>query len=528
MYSVRVRIGLAVCLFLWIVPVSGQRDPLAEKVKHAQDLVRAGRYEDAIVVYRGLLGDLPDNPSLLTNLGFALHMSGHSREALRQFEDALNIDPSYLEARLYLGAAYLSLAEPTKAVEALENLVQAQPDNKDAIQLLGEAFLSLKQFEEAAQHFERLCDLDPGSPKAWSGLGRSYEGLARTNFDELEKVAPESAYWLELVAESRFNQQQHAYAFFFYREALAKMPSLRGVHSALAEIYRKTGRPDWAAVEEERERQLPPLECAQPDEVPEVPGATQADGVALPSPQKQRENARNLECHFWAGRYRELVAAARGARTAESYYWRSRAYAEMAAKAFDRLGHLPHSVEVHKLKAMVFFNRRKYTEAATEWREALKLSPGNPRIQKELAVSLRRSGDLEGARQLLADLLRRVPDSVELNYLLGETLLELHKGEEAIPFLERASSAGPAVLEAQRELARAYLQAGKAEKAVSHFTAALPIDTDGSVYYQLALTYRSLGREELARELLDKFQEIRNATEARRRDDEQKVQIAPP
>jgi len=528
MYSVRALIGLAVCLFLCPPPVSGQQDELAEKVRLAQDLVRAGRYVEAIPIYRGLMDILPDNPSLLTNLGFALHMSGRHREAARHFADALKIDPGYVQARLYLGAANLSLAEPAKAIEALEKVVHAQPDNKDARQLLGEAFLSVRQFDEAAQEFERLCELDSMNPQGWSGLGRSYEGQARKTFEELEKVAPESGYWLELVAESRFNQQQFEYAFFFYREALAKMPSLRGVHAALAEIYRKTGRPDWAAVEEERERKLQPLNCSPPDEVPVAAQAGEGSGPASRLFQRRHGNDRKLECDFWAGHYRELIASPEDTKTADSYFWRSRAYSQLAAEAFDRLFQLPPSAEVHKLKAKIFFLRRQYSEAASEWQEAAKLSPGNPYVQKELAVSLNMSGDHDGAQHLLEDLVKRIPESAELNYLLGDTFLRQQKGEQAIPYLHKAVDSAPTMLEAHRELGRAYSQAGQAEMAIPHLKAALPIDKDGSLYYQLAQAYRSIGQSELSKEMLQKFQEVRQSVEADRQNTDQKIQITPP
>src|SRR5437870_8102978 len=53
---------------------------------------------------------------------------------------------------------------------------------------------------------------------------------------------------------------------------------------------------------------------------------------------------------YIAGRYSELVAAAKGVSTSESFYWRSRGYNELALQAFAQLGELPPSVELHQLK----------------------------------------------------------------------------------------------------------------------------------------------------------------------------------
>jgi hypothetical protein len=58
--------------------------------------------------------------------------------------------------------------------------------------------------------------------------------------------------------------------------------------------------------------------------------------------------------------------------------------------------------------------------------------------------------------------------------------------------------------------------------------AALPIDEEGSLYYQLALAYRNNGQRELEREMLKKFQEIQNSAAAEKKRFDQQIQITPP
>ncbi len=518
----------AFCLLLLAFQVAPQSPDLAEKVKQARELVEAGRFGAAVPLYRDLARALPNNPSVLINLGFVLHMRARDDEAVKEFQTALKLDPASNQAQLYLGAAYLGLFQPAKALDPLLKVVQAQPDNRTARELLGEAHLSLAQFALAAEQFEKLAQLDSTNPKAWNGLGRCYEGLARENLEALEKVAPESAYALALLAEARLNHADYEPAFFFYREALAKMPSLYGLHVALAEIYRKTGHADWAEIEERKESELPPLNCES-----SAGGASQAPGnggnVSLRAAAGNAQSAaQEFVCEFEARRYREVVAEGKSVKMPKAFYWRSRAYAELANDAFSHLERLPPSPQLHEFRAKVQFNRREYTEAAEEWRQALKLSPGSPYIQKELALSLDMSGDHEAARGILEGLLLRAPNSGELNYLLGETELSLNKPKEAIPHLEKAVQADPASLEAQKELARAYLNAGEPRGAIPHLKAALSGDEDGSLYYQLARAYKSIGEQALANEALKKFQEAHNSFAAREKNLRPKVQITPP
>lgn len=516
----RLTLGFGVML-AFVALASAQSDELAVKSKRGKDLMAAGKFEEAIPVYRELVKDLPDNPGPIMNLGLALHMAGQDREAIREFQQVLKLVPDDLTAHLFLGAAYFALKDPRGAAESLKPVVRAQPNNSEARLMLGESLLSLERYDAALQQFDELSRLDPSNPKVWSGLGESFEGLARQSFDGLEKVAPESAYWLVLVAETRLRAERYSPAFFLYRQALAKMPSLHGIHTAIAEIYRKSRHGDWATIEEEKEHQLPPLSCTGHQ------GARdEGASSATPSRGDRGDSTRDLECDFQAGRYREILAV--NSQTAEQYYWRTRASNELARQAFSRLAELPPSGEVHELLAKIHFSQKSYADAAKNWEEALKLSPGNSYYQQGLAVSLAAAGNYEAARPLLEQETKRAPESAELNYWLGFTLLGLEKPQEAVPYLERAVRREPTVLPPQRDLARAYLRIGQLEKAIPHLRAALPLDEDGTLYYQLAQAYRKAGRKELEKQMLVKFREMQSSATAEKKNLEKNLEITPP
>ena len=477
-----------------------QTPDLAEKSHRAKELLEEGQAEKAVPIYRELVQALPDNPGLVMNLGLALYMAGHQREAAREFERVLKIDPRNLQALLFLGTAYVDLDEPAKAVAPLEKVLRAQPDNQDAREVLGEALLATGRLEEAAKHFRNLAARRPGDARVWYNLGLGYQRLAQQNFDALQEMALGSAHWLELVAESRVKTTQYSSAFYFYRQALAKSSTLRGLHAGLAEVYRKTDHPDWAAVEEERERALPAPDC----------------------------RAEKLECDFRDGRYLELLAASQGEKTPAVLYWRTRACNRLALESFQRLGELPPSVEMHELKARMESERRQYVESAKEWQEALKLAPGSLSIKEGLAIALYHAGDLPRARALFEELLRHNPESGLLNYMMGDTLLNSQQPKEALRFLTKAVRLEPALLGAHASLAHAYLALGDAEKAVPHLKAALPIDEDGSLHYQLARAYQARGEQGLAREMVKKYQELHQAQEAENKAVEKEVAITPP
>jgi predicted Zn-dependent protease len=329
--------------------------------------------------------------------------------------------------------------------------------------------------------------------------------LAQQNFDELAKAAPGSAYWLDLVAESRLQTKQDYSAFYFYRQALAKMPDMHGVHTAIAAVYRDTGHDDWASVEEQKERQLPPPDCA----------------------------VDKLECDFQSGKFSEIVQdrdAGPGADGvgAATYYWRTRAYNKLALDAYVKLGDLPPSAESHELKAKVESERRQYEESAKEWKAALQLSPGNGYLEKQLAIALYKSGDLAGARSLFEQLLEWQPEAPDLNFYLGDTLLNSQQPQAAVSYLQKAVLREPSLLPASRSIGLAYMQLGEAAKAIRHLKAALSIDEDGSLHYQLARAYQMAGEKELASAMLKQYQQKHQVEQAENKSVEEKVAITPP
>ncbi len=458
----------------------------------------AGKFEEAIPIYRELVRALPNNPGLIMNLGLALHMAGHEEEAIAEFEAVLKHSPRDPLAELYLGYAYVSLGKPARAIAPLETVVQAEPGNREAREALADALLSVGRFDRAAEHYQKLAELEPASPRAWNGLGLSYEALAQQNFEELGKAAPESGYWLALAAENRLKAQQSNSAFYLYRQALSKAPTLRGAHSALAEIYKNTGHADWAETESDREKKLDPPDCKRAE----------------------------LECDFLAARY-EAVAAT-PFETAESYYWKTRAYNALAARAFARLAEFPESAELHEFMARIHTGERQFRQAAEELGKAYDLSDHSPRIGTELAVALLESDDNRSAEALLEKLLRQQPSSEELNYLEGRALLNLQEPAKAVPYLERAVARNPKLLSAQGTLGLAYLQTGQPAKAISHLRSALPTDQDGSLHYQLARAYQMSGQRAQAQPLLEEYQRIRQALTAEQESAKQEITITPP
>ena len=472
------------------------QDP-AIKAQRAKELMGAGKFQEAADIYQGLVTEIPGNPGLLMNLGMALHMAGEDRKAIPHLAAAVKLQPQMVPAQLFLGASYLRIAEPAKAIPHLQQVVTAQPAYTEARQLLAEALYSAKRLEEAAAQYRELVESDSRNPQAWHALGRAYEALSQAAFETLAQTSPDSPYHLAILGEARFHQQQYSSSFFLYRQALERNDRVPGARRAIAEIYRNTGHPDWAAKEE-----------------------ALAPALACPGPA--------IECDYLDGQFLKVAQAAKLKKTPESHYWLTRAYNELARQAFSQLRGLPDSPQLHEHLAEVNRGQRRHREAAEEWRKAIALAPANPRLEAELAQSLYEARDYEAAREITARLLRTEPTSPEMNHLHGEILLSLQNFDQAIPYLMKAVHGAPKLLTAQGSLGRALALSGDAAKSIPYLKAALPIDDDGSLHYQLARAYQSGGQAELAKQALAKYQELSKQAQVALDSAQKEVQITAP
>jgi predicted Zn-dependent protease len=294
------------------------------------------------------------------NLALAQEMSGHPELAVPNFEIVLKSQPDSVPALVSLAMARLQVNQPKEAIPLLTRLIKIDPGDRNALGMLADAEMNVQRFEQSAQHFRQLSSEDANDPRAWYGLGKSYEALATQTFARLNKAAPESPYIAALLADTRVQRHQYRSAFFFYRQAQEKLPDLPGIHSGLAQVYSNTDHADWAIAEKKREQTLPAPDC----------------------------NKQNSECAFLAGRFLEAANAISPAAPPAALFWATKSYNQLAVDAFDHLSQLPESVQIHALKAQILRDHNQNMEAANEWRAALKLAPGDEKLQRELAAAL--------------------------------------------------------------------------------------------------------------------------------------------
>jgi len=217
--------------------------------------------------------------------GKELYQKADYTRARLQFQNALQIDPKFADAQLWLGKTQLKLQNPRGAYGALNQAVALNPNLTEAQILLGDLLLMAKQLDKAQAKAEIALKQEPqntdalmlsaslaatkGQPqKALEVLaevrrldpGKSAAYLMAASILAKEKKPEEAAAILAQGIKANPNslnlhiarsgladsQKQYAAAESFLLKAIALKPKHTGLYNQLARHYLRAGQMDKA------------------------------------------------------------------------------------------------------------------------------------------------------------------------------------------------------------------------------------------------------------------------------------------
>jgi tetratricopeptide (TPR) repeat protein len=125
----------------------------------------------------------------LLNKGVAAFKNGQYDAAVEDFKQAKDLDPSLLNARLYLATAYASQYIPgapseqnknlgKQAIEEFKEILQTNPENLSAVDGIGSILFQMagtpydpKLFEESKTYHQKHIQLKPEDPEPYYWIG---------------------------------------------------------------------------------------------------------------------------------------------------------------------------------------------------------------------------------------------------------------------------------------------------------------------------------------------------------------------
>ena len=119
------------------------------------------------------------------NKGVEAYKNNHYEQAIDHFQQAVKLDPSLINARMYLATAFVSQYIPgvdspdnldtaKQAIEQYSTVIDANParDQKvNAAKGIAYLYLNMKKWDDAKKYYRMASDLDPNDPEPYYSVG---------------------------------------------------------------------------------------------------------------------------------------------------------------------------------------------------------------------------------------------------------------------------------------------------------------------------------------------------------------------
>lgn len=131
------------------------------------------------------LGGLGETAARIFNEGAEAYNSGDMATAISKFQEAADLDPSLVQARLVLAKLFLSQGNLSGALARAEEVVALEPGNGEALRIAYDSALRLGDTEKAATALDGLAVADP----EWAATGLYQLAVELYNQDQTEAAA---------------------------------------------------------------------------------------------------------------------------------------------------------------------------------------------------------------------------------------------------------------------------------------------------------------------------------------------------
>ena len=116
------------------------------------------------------------------NKGVQAYRNAQFQPAIMHFKEAVRLDPTLLNARLYLATAYAQQYVPggdsednkkiaQQAIDAFQDVLKMDPSNTTAIASIAQIYYNMKKFDEAKEYNQRRIKLEPNNPEPYYWIG---------------------------------------------------------------------------------------------------------------------------------------------------------------------------------------------------------------------------------------------------------------------------------------------------------------------------------------------------------------------
>jgi tetratricopeptide (TPR) repeat protein len=234
-----------------------------EHLNRGVDYAKQGQLDKAIAEFEEAIKLDPNYVEAHVNLGIGYAKQGMFDKAIAAYEEAIRLDPDIAEAHYNLGLAYAKQGMFDKAIPQYEEALKLNPDDADTHWNLGAAYADQGQADKAITEYKAAIELDPNIAEVHYDLGVVYYKQGELNeaaaeFEEAVKLDPNYVKAHVNLGSAYVGLDKLDEAIAEYQEVIRIDPDFAEAHKGLGVVYSQQGKAEEAILELETYLQLAP------------------------------------------------------------------------------------------------------------------------------------------------------------------------------------------------------------------------------------------------------------------------------
>jgi predicted TPR repeat methyltransferase len=140
-------------------------------------LFYANKFNKAIDILNNVSMNYPNEPILYNIKGACFAGIGDEKNAIKSYEQAIRLDPSYAKAYYNLAGILHDLKNYNSSISSYKKTIYLESNNAEAHNNLGNVYRDIKQDNLAISFYEKAININPNYVEAWFSLGKVQETL---------------------------------------------------------------------------------------------------------------------------------------------------------------------------------------------------------------------------------------------------------------------------------------------------------------------------------------------------------------
>ena len=181
----------------------------------------------------------PDEPFIYNLLGVLYADMSSYEDSIKNYLNAIKLNPNYFEAYNNIGVAYTSWKKSDKAIEFFDKAIQINPSYAEAYNNKGNAIKDKGEYRLAAECYEKSVSLSPNYIDAITNLGIIWDLMndfnqSETYFRRALSLNPTNTSTLYNLANCLFNAGE-------FKKSMILCQEIIGIDSLFYHAYNRIG-----------------------------------------------------------------------------------------------------------------------------------------------------------------------------------------------------------------------------------------------------------------------------------------------